>query len=339
MPSSNTPETRKSGKLLKYLAGFVVLLGIIYTGGWFYLANELETRVATNLAAFRQKGIDATCENAGASGFPIRLGLDCTKVGWVDQAKKLSIMAGSFNAAAQVYDPMQIVSRIEGPAAVDAPNMIPLDITWKNLGSNVRLDKPLPKQLSVQGNDIVVNQRNAAEGTPPIAVMQDGKLSFSTAEPKMNIAWSFEKLKIADNVVYKHPLPELTGAADIELENGFDLLAKPERDATILRGQSGLLNNVDLGFADGSGIAISGPFSVDDEGRISGDFNVTMRNPEGVAQAMREILPDEESTISSVLQAMAFVPRNSDGAPTLPITVKKGKMSVGFIRIGRLPSL
>jgi hypothetical protein len=339
MPSSSTQQTRKSGKLLKYLAGLVILLAIIYTGGWFYLANELESRVATNLAAFKQKGIDATCENAGASGYPLRLGLDCTRVGWVDQAKKLSITAGSFNAAAQVYDPMRIVSRIEGPAAVDAPGMVPLDVTWKNLGSSVRLDKPLPKQLSVQGNDIIIRQRGAAADAAPMAVMEGGTLSYSTAEPKVNIAWSFQKLKIADKIVYEYPLPELTGSADIELENGFALLAKPERDLTILRGQSGSLNNVDLGFADGSGVAISGPFSVDDDGRISGDFNVTMRNPQGVAEAMRSILPGEEGTISSVLQAMAFVPRDASGAPTLPITVKKGKMSVGFIRIGRLPSL
>ncbi len=339
MPSSSTIETRKSGKLLKYLAGFVILLGIIYTGGWFYLANQLESRVATNLAAFKEKGIIATCDNATASGYPLRLGLDCTKVGWADQAKQLSVLSGSFHAAAQVYDPMRIVSSVEGPAAVDAPGMIPLNISWKNLRSSVRLDKPLPKQLSIEGNDILVNQRDAAAGTAPLAIMQSGKISFSTTEPKMNIAWSFEKLKIADNLVYKHPLPELNGAADIELANGFALLAKPERDASILRGQSGLLNNVDLGFADGSGIAISGPFSVDDEGRISGNFNVTMRNPEGVAQAMRSILPEEESTISSVLQAMAFVPKDASGAPTLPITVENGKMSVGFIRIGRLPSL
>jgi hypothetical protein len=36
---------------------------------------------------------------------------------------------------------------------------------------------------------------------------------------------------------------------------------------------------------------------------------------------------------------MAFVPRDKDGVPTLPITVKNGKMSVGFINVGRLPSL
>ena len=339
MPSSTPEETRKSGKLLKYLTGFVVLLGLAYTGGWYYLANQLESRVATNLAAFKEKGIDATCENAGASGYPLRVGLTCNKVGWVDQAKSLSVLAGSFRAAAQVYDPMQIVSTIEGPAAIDAPNMIPMDVTWKNLSSSIRLDKPLPKQLSVEGNDIVVNQRDAAAGSAPMAVLQGGKIAFSTSEPEMNVALSFEKLKIADNIVYERPLPELTGAADIQLENGFALLGKPQRDVTILRGQSGVLRNVDLGFADGSGVAVSGPFSVDDDGRISGDFNVTMRNPEGVAQALQGIFPEENGTISSVLQAMAFVPRDESGAPTLPVTVKKGKMSVGFIRIGRLPSL
>ena len=96
---------------------------------------------------------------------------------------------------------------------------------------------------------------------------------------------------------------------------------------------------MDLAFADGSGIAISGPFSIADDGRISGDFNVTMRNPEGVATALQGIFPEAGNTISSVLQAMAFVPRDETGAPTLPITARNGKMKIGFISIGRLPSL
>jgi hypothetical protein len=339
MPSSTADKSRKPGRFWKYIAAFIILLGIAYTGGWYYLANQLESRVTTNLAVFKQKGIDATCENVGASGYPLRLGLSCDKVGWVDQAKSLAVQAGSFRAAAQINDPTQIVSQIQGPASIDAPGMIPLNVTWKNLTSNIRLDKPLPKQLSVEGNEIVVNQRNAAAGSPPVAVMQAGHVAFSTNEPAMNVALSFQKLKIADNIVYDRPLPELTGAAEIQLDNGFALLSKPERDATILRGQSGILRNVDLGFVDGSGVAISGPFSVGDDGRISGDFKVTMRNPEGVAQAFQGIFPEAGNVIGSISQAMAFVPKDESGAPTLPITVDKGKMSVGFIRIGRLPSL
>lgn len=339
MPSSTPEKTAKPRKLLKILVAFLIVLGIVYTGGWYYLANQLESRVATNLGAFKEKGINASCDNAHASGYPLRLGLTCSKVGWVDQAKALSVLAGSFHAAAQIYDPYTIVSQIEGPAKIDAPGTIPMDVTWKNLASSVRLDKPLPKQLSIQGNDIVINQREASAGSAPLAVLQNGQIAFSTNEPQMNVALTFEKLKIADNIVYERPLPELTGAADIQLENGFALLSKPERDVTILRGQSGILRNVDLGFVDGSGVAISGPFSIADDGRISGDFKVTMRNPEGVAQALQGIFPEAGNTISSVLQAMAFVPKDKSGAPTLPITVDKGKMSVGFIRIGRLPAL
>ncbi|MGH6861859.1 MAG: DUF2125 domain-containing protein [Phyllobacterium sp.] len=339
MPSSIPDQSRKPGRFLWYLAGFIVLLAVLYTGGWYYLANQLESRVATNLAAFKEKGIDATCDNAGASGYPLRLGLDCTRVGWADPAKGLSISAGSLRASARVYDPMQIVSRIEGPASVEAAGISPVDVSWQTLVSSVRLDKPLPKHLSLDGDKIVITPRNAAAGTAPIAVVEGGKLAFTSADPAMDVALSFEKLKIADNIVYERPLPELTGSADIELANGFALLGKPVRDASVLRGQTGTLRNVDIGFADGSGIAVSGPFSVGGDGRISGDFEVTMRNPEGVARAVRDVFPEAGNTISSVLQAMAFMPKDENGAPTLPITVKKGKMSVGFIRIGRLPSL
>ena len=339
MPSSTPESSNKRGRLLKYLIGGLVLLGALYTGGWYYLANELQTRVATNIAAFKEKGIDATCENATASGYPLRVGLDCTRVGWADPAKNLSVTAGTFRSAAQVYDPMQIVSRIDGPAAIDVPGVMPLDAKWGNLTSSIRLDKPLPKQISIEGSNFIVNQRDAAPGAVPIAVVQDGELHFSTTEPQMDVALSFNKLKIADNLIDNRSLPELTGAADVQLANGFALLGKPERDLTVLRGQSGTLRKVDLAFADGSGIAISGPFSIGDDGRISGDFRVTMRNPEGVATALQGVFPEAGNTIASVLQAMAFVPRDETGAPTLPITVKNGKMSVGFINIGRLPSL
>ncbi|UXN64983.1 MULTISPECIES: DUF2125 domain-containing protein [Phyllobacterium] len=339
MPSSTPKNTTRRGRLLKYGGGGIILLGVLYSGGWYYLANELENRVATNIAAFKEKGIDATCENATASGFPLRVGLDCTKVGWADPAKNLSVTAGTFRSAAQIYDPLQIVSRIDGPAAINVPGIMPLDAKWDNLTSSIRLDKPLPKQIEIEGSNVIVNQRNAAPGDAPVAVVQEGELHFATQDPQMDVVLSFNKLKIADNVIYDRPLPELTGVADVQLANGFALLGKPERDLTVLRGQSGTLRRVDVAFDDGSGIGISGPFSIADDGRVSGDFKVTMRNPEGVAKALQGIFPEAGNTIASVLQAMAFVPKDETGAPTLPITVKKGKMSVGFINIGRLPAL
>ncbi len=139
MPSSTPESSNKRGRLLKYLIGALVLLGALYTGGWYYLANELQTRVATNIAAFKEKGIDATCENARASGYPLRVGLDCTRVGWADPAKNLSVTAGTFRSAAQVYDPMQIVSRIDGPAAIDVPGA---DAARRQMGKS-RLQHPL----------------------------------------------------------------------------------------------------------------------------------------------------------------------------------------------------
>lgn len=337
MPSS-TPETvKKPRRLLKFLIGGLVVLGVIYTAGWYYLARELEARVATNIAAFKERGIDATCENARASGFPLRVGLDCTKVGWADKAKNLSVTAGSFRSAAQLYDPMRINSVIEGPAALDLPGFIPLDAKWDGLTSSIRLDRPLPKEITIDGKNVVVSGRDP--GAAPIAVVGSGQLDFRANDPQMDVTLNINKLKLADNVVPNRSLPELTGAADIGLTNGFALLGKTERNLTVLRGQSGTLRKVDLSFEDGSGVGITGPFSVAEDGRITGEFRVTLRNPEGFAKAVQGIVPEAGNTISTVLQALAFAPRDANGAPTLPISVKNGKMSVGFISIGRLPAL
>ncbi|SDO80743.1 DUF2125 domain-containing protein [Phyllobacterium sp. OV277] len=339
MTSRTSDKSYNAGRRIRFLAAGIVIVGLLYTGGWYYLANMLETRVATNIAGLQAKGINAACENAGASGYPFRLGLNCSSVSWVDQAKNVSVHTGAFRSAAQIYAPFHIVSEVDSPASVSVPGMAPLDLNWDNLKSSVRLDKPIPRRLSVEGRNVVINQHNPAGAATPLATLKDGQVHFRAIEPVMDIALSFSSLKIADNTVYDKPLPELTGAADIQLANGFALIGKPERDLSVLRGQSGMLRRVDLALPDGSGIAISGPFSVADDGRISGDFKITMRNPESVASTVKSVLPGQEKIISSVVQAMAFVPKDASGAPTLPVTVKNGKMSVGFISIGRLPSL
>ena len=337
MPSSTAETRRKPRRLMKYLIGMLVVLGAIYTAGWYYLAHELESRVATNIAAFKDRGIDAICENASASGFPLRVGLDCTRVGWIDKAKSLSVTAGAFRSAAQLYDPLRINSRIDGPAAIDIPGIMPLDAKWDGLTTSIRLDRPLPREITVNGRNVSATKRGG--DATPVAVVTDGQLDFRANEPQMDVAVNFNGLKIADNLIDNRTIPELKGAADIQLANGFALLGKPERDLTVLRGQTGTLRKVELSFSDGSGVSVTGPFSVADDGRISGEFQVTLRNPESFAQSIHGIFPEAGGTIGTVLQALAFAPRDANGAPTLPITVKNGKMSVGFISIGRLPSL
>ncbi|MBA8881568.1 DUF2125 domain-containing protein [Phyllobacterium myrsinacearum] len=339
MTSSTADKSYNAGRRIRFLAVGIVIIGLLYTGGWYYLANVLETRVATNIAGLQAKGINAACDNATARGYPFRLGLNCSSVSWVDQAKNVSVSTGAFRSAAQIYAPFHIVSEVDGPAAVNVPGMMPLDLNWDNLKSSVRLDKPIPRRLSLEGSNVVINQHNPSGAATPLATLKDGQLHFRAIEPAMDIALSFNNLKVADNTIYDKPLPELTGAADIQLANGFALIGKTERDLSVLRGQSGILRRVDLALPDGSGVAISGPFSVADDGRISGDFKITMRNPESVATTVKSIFPGQNKIISSVVQAMAFVPKDASGAPTLPVTVKNGKMSVGFISIGRLPSL
>ena len=102
MTSSTADKPYNAGRRIRFLAAGIVLVGLLYTGGWYYVANMLETRVAANIAGLQAKGINAACDNAAASGYPFRLGLNCSKVSWVDQAKNVSVSAGAFRSAAQV---------------------------------------------------------------------------------------------------------------------------------------------------------------------------------------------------------------------------------------------
>lgn len=86
MTSSTADKPYNAGRRIRFLAAGIVLVGLLYTGGWYYVANMLETRVAANIAGLQAKGINAACDNAAASGYPFRLGLNCSKVSWVDRS-------------------------------------------------------------------------------------------------------------------------------------------------------------------------------------------------------------------------------------------------------------
>ncbi len=106
-----------------------------------------------------------------------------------------------------------------------------------------------------------------------------------------------------------------------------------------LRGHSGTINQAFLSMPNGAMISLSGPFSVDDEGRIDADVKLTLVNPQSLAQAGQTMFPEQSGNIPTILFALSAMPKDANGNPTMEIAIRKGRMRAGFIPLGRLPSL
>ena len=85
MASSSRADTSGVTRKLIRLAIAVVLVGALYTGGWFYAASWVKDTVDRQLAASEQGMHSASCSNLTVRGFPFRIGLFCDSVGLDDR--------------------------------------------------------------------------------------------------------------------------------------------------------------------------------------------------------------------------------------------------------------
>jgi len=163
---------------------------------------------------------------------------------------------------------------------------------------------------------------------------------MSEADGALKLNGRFAGLKLAKAAIGNATSPEVDGVADIDVSDAATLLARS--DAPFhqrLRGHSGTVNQAFLSMPNGAMVSVAGPFSIDADGLINADVKLTLVNPQSLAQAGQTVFPEQGGNIATVLFALSAMPKDENGNPVMEITVRKGKVSAGFIPLGRLPAL
>ena len=78
-------------------------------------------------------------------------------------------------------------------------------------------------------------------------------------------------------------------------------------------------------------MTLSGPLSVDEQGLIDARLEIRLRNPKAVGEVLGGVIPERKSQIEQGFAALAML-----GGGAMPLTVVKGKASLGFIPLGRI---
>src|SRR5690606_20068354 len=147
---------------------FIVVLFGGYSLGWFYLAGKFEADAKSAIAALSRDGATVECANPTARGYPFRLGLFCDRILLEDAGQDVSISAGNFRSAGQIYDPSRLVAELDGPARIAAPETGAFALDWENLRTSIRLARPLPQRISVEGTML----RAATAAGAPLAAAE-----------------------------------------------------------------------------------------------------------------------------------------------------------------------
>lgn len=337
---SMTRPATPPGKKRKLVYILLALVAVIYTIGWFYLADKVETRAINDLKALTTKGVNVQCENLTTGGFPLKLNVVCETISWQQKSKGISLIAGRFSSGSAIYAPMSLNNQLTGPAFINFPGLEPLEINWSRFTSNTRLAQPLPKKISLKSYDLNISLRNEPTVSEILSKLQELEITLSNENDNLNLNGRFAGLAFAPQFISHNKIPEIDGLLDISLFNAQRLIDNRKLPLTeTLRGQSGEIKHVMISMSNGAIISLRGSFSVNDDGEINGHIKISLTNPPALAQAAQALFPQEANNIATLLFAISAMPKDEKGNPTLNVTIKDGKANAGFIPLGRLPTL
>jgi hypothetical protein len=93
-----------------------------------------------------------------------------------------------------------------------------------------------------------------------------------------------------------------------------------------------------LDAGEGMTAKLSGPFSVNDQGLISGEFALTLVNISTWRENLVKAIPEETDLINNVANVLAALAAGKNEA-TVKLNVRDGTAFLAFVPIGVLPAL
>lgn len=330
MTSSSQSRTNYGRRFFWFALAILAGIGL-YSAGWFYAARLIEGEVATAVAGLNGNGRRANCEEPQARGYPFRIGLFCRSVLYEDAHAGVSFQARALRSAAQVYQPWRIVGELDGPARLEAPGLNALSLDWESLRASARLAEPLPERVSVEGRGVRASLDEQGEKMTLLAQAASVEAHLRPAGEDLDVALRFGDLEPDAALTRGVTLPPLSGLLDASLAGG----ALPGRLEGDVRGKSGTIRSLTLSTADGAGVTVSGPVSVDEAGLLDAELQIIVREPMKLAKILGDLAPQARQEIELALSSIAAM----EGNPGMKLRVVKGEASLGFIPLGTVPPL
>ncbi|HEV7437341.1 MAG TPA: DUF2125 domain-containing protein [Pseudorhizobium sp.] len=332
--SSRTNVSRK----IWFLAAAIIIAIAVYTGGWFYAASLLKEKTLALLGSQEANGISVRCADATYRGYPFRIGLFCSSLALDDRNNGISATAGALRSAAQVYDPSRIVWEVDGPAQVRTSHGLTVSSDWESLQSSL-----LAKGRGVERSSTIINQGLSRI----VSTSANRSLNLGAERSEMHLrqngadldaAFRLENVRVTGAEALE-ALPAMTTLADITLVGRSGLIDGTDPSGIALYGTEGEIRALSADLGEGRTIRISGPFSIDDDGYLSGRLKLKVDQIDAWRESLAEAFPE----IAPVLQTVAGMLSALNGggqSASLDLSVNRGKVFAGgFIPIGEIPPI
>ncbi len=336
MAMSTAPESPISRKVVR-LGVLIVLVIAVYSVGWYFAAEYLKNRILNFFAGGNPAGVTASCEDATMGGYPFRFRLNCSRLAFDDHFQGVAASFGPVRAAAQIYNPGQVVWEMDAPAEIRSALGYNTALDWTNMQSSFRigLSGLSRSSLVLEGLNATVTsttsslQVQVAVPSAQSHVRQnEGNLDYATIVRDMVVSIGGEKIA----------LPPISTSLDATLADRGGLLDPRVAQDQRLYGTKGEIRRMVVDIGEGRVLTLSGPFEVGEDGLLSGRIKVEVEQIRAWRDAVKTAYPEQADMIdnvANVLRALAFGRDESEAE----ITIQNGVAALGFIPLGQIPPL
>lgn len=331
----------------KLYAPFLALLGFacLWTAFWFWAQGRAGEAVDVWLKREADRGRVYACGSRSVGGYPFRIEIDCENPTARVPADggEASLAAPRFLAVAQVWDPKRLIGELTGPVTIWGADGTKADLSFSLAQASARIDGRRVERAS-----LVMKTPRLVVGETEIgaAAAFEGHLrrTLGGGEGAYDLAAAVEGAVIP----LLDGLPLGNGPVAIELQaqgTGLGPLGpRPMSDRLrAFAGNGGRINLALLRVSRGDIAAqAKGEFGLDVEGRANGGLDVTARGLDGVVRGLAGGGEEKGGMMSQLLgMGVKALGKSAelDGKPATRyrLTLDKGRLSLGPIRLTRLP--
>ena len=335
MSLSTQPSSPSVSRKMARLAIGIFVFIALYTGLWFYAARQAESYVTRLLAVPGVDGLSGECAGLDVSGYPFRIGLFCDSVKLDDVSIGASFTSGALRSASQIYNPGHAVIELDSPAEFRMTPDLAAAATWDTLRASLRAGLSGLSRFSSVSDNLAVNLSLLSIGETGRLTARHGELHARQNGTALGVAASLENPVLT---IGGQPLAASAVAVDMTLADKAGLMDYDMRLPDGADTDAGTLNRVSLDLGNGMTGDLSGPFTIDADGLVSGDFTLAMTNLEGWRQALGALLPEDRDTVDNIFNAITALSGQNDRA-SVKLTARKGTVFLTLIPLFVIPPL
>ena len=375
MPYEDTsiPSRRRTRRRYVVLLLAVVALIAGWSGFWWYAAGRAAALIGDWKAREAAIGRVYDCGSQSIAGYPFRIEVTCApvKAEFRNFTPPLDIRLPRILVAAQIYQPLLLISEFDGPVSVSSAGKAPeFEATWRLGQSSVSGLPSAPERVSLVFDAPELD--HLADGKREVWLKANhlelhGRMAEPSSDGKAGIETALRLEKASIPALHPAAAEPLDAVIDTVLRGVKDFAPKPWKERfRELQAAGGRIEVTQARVAQGEILAVgAGALTLNAAGRLDGQIRVTIA---GLEQFLDKIGAKQMVQTSPALDKLAgaldrFAPglgsaarqqlsenigaginaigekTTLEGKPavSLPLRFDDGAMFLGPIPIGKLP--